>query len=255
MKNNKRNIKTKNNLNQFIIAVTIIILSILIGYITKENELSEDVSNYNTKTNIINDTNINDIPEYSGEIVITINNDIPYFEEKDISNEDFEYYSNLDELGRAGVAFANICKYTMPPKDTKRGSLSYKPTGWEQYLYGENNSKHLYERCHLIAWQLGNENNNKRNLLTGTSQMNSAMIEYENIVANWIKLKNKENKDYHVLYRVTPIYKESNLLASGVQMESWSIEDNGTGIHFNVYCYNVQPGIVIDYATGESHAE
>ena len=187
MKNNKRNIKTKNNLNQFIIAVTIIILSILIGYITKENELSEDVSNYNTKTNIINDTNINDIPEYSGEIVITINNDIPYFEEKDISNEDFEYYSNLDELGRAGVAFANICKYTMPPKDTKRGSLSYKPTGWEQYLYGENNSKHLYERCHLIAWQLGNENNNKRNLLTGTSQMNSAMIEYENIVANWKK--------------------------------------------------------------------
>jgi len=213
------------------------------------------VSNYNTKTNIINDTNINDIPEYSGEIVITINNDIPYFEEKDISNEDFEYYSNLDELGRAGVAFANICKYTMPPKDTKRGSLSYKPTGWEQYLYGENKSKHLYERCHLIAWQLGNENNNKRNLLTGTSQMNSAMIEYENIVANWIKLKNKENKDYHVLYRVTPIYKESNLLASGVQMESWSIEDNGKGIHFNVYCYNVQPGIVIDYATGESHAE
>lgn len=250
MKNNKRNIKTKNNLNQFIIAVTIIILSILIGYITKENELSEDVSNYNTKTNIINDTNINDIPEYSGEIVITINNDIPYFEEKDISNEDFEYYSNLDELGRAGVAFANICKYTMPPKDTKRGSLSYKPTGWEQYLYGENNSKHLYERCHLIAWQLGNENNNKRNLLTGTSQMNSAMIEYENIVANWIKLKNKENKDYHVLYRVTPIYKGENKLATGVEIEAKSVEEEG--VSFNKFIYNIQDNFEIDYGTGKA---
>jgi DNA-entry nuclease len=250
MKNNKRNIKTKNNLNQFIIAVTIIILSILIGYITKENELSEDVSNYNTKTNIINDTNINDIPEYSGEIVITINNDIPYFEEKDISNEDFEYYSNLDELGRAGVAFANICKYTMPPKDTKRGSLSYKPTGWEQYLYGENNSKHLYERCHLIAWQLGNENNNKRNLLTGTSQMNSAMIEYENIVANWIKLKNKENKDYHVLYRVTPIYKGENKLATGIEIEAKSVEEEG--VSFNKFIYNIQDNFEIDYGTGKA---
>ena len=99
----------------------------------------------------------------SGKIVITINNDVPYFDDEDISTENFEYYSNLDDLNRAGVAFANISKYTMPPEGSKRKGLSYKPTGWVQYLYGENNSKHLYERCHLIAWQLGNENNNRQN--------------------------------------------------------------------------------------------
>ena len=140
----------------------------------------------------------------------------------------------------------------MPPEGTKRENLSYKPTGWKQYLYGENNSQHLYERCHLIAWQLGNENNNKQNLITGTSQLNSAMIEYENIVANWIKQKNKQNKNYHVLYRVTPIYEGENLLASGVEMEAWSVEDNGKGVKFNVFVYNIQDGIIIDYKTGNS---
>ena len=132
---------------------------------------------------------MNDIPEYSGQIVIDINNNVPYFEDTDITTENFEYYSQLDEFERAGVAFANICKHTMPPEGTERGSLSYKPTGWVQYLYGENNRNHLYERCHLIAWQLGNENNNRQNLITGTVQMNDAMVDYENIVANWIKQK------------------------------------------------------------------
>lgn len=133
---------------------------------------------------------------------------------------------------------------------TKRSSLSYKPTGWVQYLYGDNNSKHLYERCHLIAWQLGNENNNKRNLITGTAQMNSAMIEYENQIANWIKLKNKEEKDYHVLYRVTPIYKGENKLAIGVEIEAKSVEEEG--ISFNKFIYNVQNNFEIDYSTGKA---
>lgn len=133
---------------------------------------------------------------------------------------------------------------------TKRGSLSYKPTGWVQYLYGENNSEHLYERCHLIAWQLGNENNNEQNLITGTAQMNSAMIEYENQIANWIKLKNKEKKDYHVLYRVTPIYEGENKLATGVEIEAKSVEEEG--VSFNKFIYNVQDNFEINYSTGEA---
>ena len=198
----------------------------------------------------ISNAEINNIPPYSEKIVVTINNDVPNFEEEDISTEDFEYYANLDELNRAGVAFANISKYTMPPEGTKRKSLSYKPSGWVQYLYGENNSEHLYERCHLIAWQLGNENNNKRNLITGTEQMNSAMIEYENIVAKWIKEKNDQGKDYHVLYKVTPIYKGDNKLATGVQLEAKSVEEEG--VAFNKFIYNVQENFEINYTTGEA---
>lgn len=248
----KKKVKEKNKLKRFEIAIVIIILSLIIEYIALQNKsgVSENITSETTQINIVNNINIDSIPPYSGDMVININNDVPYFEDKDISTEEFEYYSNLDELNRAGVAFANICKYTMPPKDTKRGSLSYKPTGWVQYLYGENNSKHLYERCHLIAWQLGNENNNKRNLITGTVQLNSAMIEYENIVANWIKLKNKEEKDYHVLYRVTPIYKGKDKLATGVEIEAKSVEEEG--VSFHKYIYNVQDNFEIDYYTGNA---
>lgn len=254
MKKNKKNIKGKIDFKKLVTTIIIIILSILIGYVTSpnENELSKNVSNEPTQGISISNTNIeiDSIPPYSGEIVISINNNVPYFEDKDISTEDFEYYSNLDEYDRAGVAFANICKYTMPPEGIKRGSLSYKPTGWVQYLYGENNCHHLYERCHLIAWQLGNENNNKRNLITGTVQLNTAMIEYENIVANWIKQKNEQGKDYHVLYRVTPIYEGENKLATGVQIEAKSVEEEG--VSFNKFIYNVQDNFEIDYSTGEA---
>ena len=133
---------------------------------------------------------------------------------------------------------------------TKRGNISYKPTGWLQYLYGENNSKHLYERCHLIAWQLGAENNNEQNLITGTSQMNQAMIEYENEVANWIKQKNKQGLDYHVAYRVTPIYEGENKLVTGVEMEARSVEEDG--VIFNKFIYNVENNFEIDYSTGKA---
>lgn len=250
----KKNVKIKSKLKQFEIVIAIIVSLLLILYTTLQNKvkLSENVSSETTQTDIIKNSNINinHIPEYSGEIVISINNDIPYFEDKDITTENFEIYSILDEFNRAGVAYANICKYTMPPEGTKRGSISYKPTGWIQYLYGENNSKHLYERCHLIAWQLGNENNNKQNLITGTAQMNSAMIEYENKVANWVKIKNKEEKDYHVLYRVTPIYDGKNKLATGVEMEAKSVEEDG--LSFHKFIYNVQDNFEIDYSTGKA---
>lgn len=181
---------------------------------------------------------------------IDINNNIPYFENDSITTNNFEDYSEFDEYSRAGVAFANICEYTMPSDGTKRGNISYKPTGWIQYLYGENNSKHLYERCHLIAWQLGSENNNKKNLITGTVQLNDAMVEFENQVAKWIKDRNKENKDYHVLYRVTPIYSGDNQLATGVEIEAKLVEE--LGISFNKFIYNVQDNFEIDYSTGKS---
>ena len=232
------------------------ILLALIGYVLlpNESEISNNLPSENIQINTVNQANtnigINDIPEYFGQIVITINNDMPYFEDKDITTAEFEDYAILDELNRAGVAFANICKYTMPKEGTKRGNISYKPTGWIQYLYGENNSKHLYERCHLIAWQLGNENNNKNNLLTGTCQMNTAMIEYENMVASWIKQNNKQGKDFHVLYRVTPIYDGQNKLATGVELEAKSVEEEG--VCFNKFIYNVQENFEIDYTTGEA---
>lgn len=236
------------NLKELALAIIIIVLVNLIGYVTPVYENNNEITQANT---IIEDKiEIYNIPSYSGEIVITINNNEPEFEDKDITTEGFEYYSYLDDFNRAGVAFANICKSIMPPEGTKRGSISYKPTGWVQYLYGENNSEHLYERCHLIAWQLGNENNNKHNLLTGTAQLNEAMIEYENIVANWIKQKNKQGKDYHVLYRVTPIYEGENKLATGVQIEAKSVEEEG--VSFNKFIYNVQDNFEIDYSTGEA---
>lgn len=244
----KKKKNRKSSLKRLEIKIIIIILLIIIGCISPIYESNE----VRTEENSTIETNIkiNNIPQYSGEIVITINNDIPYFKDEEISTENFEYYSKLDELNRAGVAFANISKYTMPPEGTKRKSLSYKPTGWVQYLYGKNNSEHLYERCHLIAWQLGNENNNKRNLITGTEQMNSAMIEYENIVAKWIKEKDNQGKEYHVLYRVTPIYEGENKLATGVQLEAKSVEEEG--VSFNKFIYNVQSNFEINYSTGEA---
>lgn len=249
----RSNRKLKNTLIRSLVVITILIVSALVYKFqpTDLENTSQNIQNNKVDTSeISSNINIDNIPPYSGNIVININNDVPYFEDKDIKTEEFENYSNLDELNRAGVAFANICKYTMPPKDTKRGSLSYKPTGWVQYLYGENNKEHLYERCHLIAWQLGNENNNKRNLITGTCQMNEAMIKYENMVADWIKNKNKEDKDYHVLYRVTPIYEGTNRLATGVQLEAKSVEEEG--VLFNKFIYNVQDNFEIDYSAGKA---
>lgn len=255
MGKNKRNNDVANMKIEIklIITVLVVIFIFFSRYIELNNtEVPENIANRVSQTNIINNEKIEKekIPSYSGQIVININNDKPYFEDSDMTTENFEIYSELDELDRGQVAFANICKYTMPPEETKRGNISYKPSGWVQYLYGENNSEHLYERCHLIAWQLGNENNNKRNLITGTSQMNAAMIEYENQVAKWIKQKNGQNKEYHVLYRVTPIYEGSNKVATGVEMEAKSVEEEG--ISFNKFIYNVQDGFEINYATGEA---
>lgn len=191
--------------------------------------------------------NLGSIPEYSGDAYVTINNNVPFFSDLDLTRESFESYSSLDSLGRCGVAYANVCKDTMPT--AKRGKIgSIKPTGWHTVKYDNVDGKYLYNRCHLIGYQLTAENANKKNLITGTRYLNTqGMLPFENMVADYVKETN-----HHVLYRVTPLFKGNNLVATGVLMEAKSVEDNGAGISFNVFCYNVQPGISIDYGTGDS---
>ena len=193
------------------------------------------------------DININNIPKYSGEDYIVLNNNVPNFSSSDLTTTSFEEYSPLDSLGRCGIAFANISTDIMPTE--KRESISsVKPSGWQSVKYDIVEGKYLYNRSHLIGYQLTAENANDRNLITGTRYFNATlMLPYENMVADYIKETNN-----HVLYRVTPVYEGNNLVATGVQMEAKSVEDDGEGIEFNVFVYNVQPGITIDYATGNS---
>lgn len=191
--------------------------------------------------------NAADVPAYSGEPYTAVNNNEPYFTSDNLTTEAFENYSELDALGRCGVAYANVCLETMPTE--KRGSISEaKPTGWHSVKYDNVDGKSLYNRCHLIGYQLTAENANQQNLITGTRYLNvDGMLPFENMVADYVK-----ETDNHVLYRVTPIFTGDNLVADGVLMEGYSVEDEGDGICFCVYAYNVQPGITIDYATGNS---
>ena len=248
----KKNLKL--NIWQCIFAVVILICISIYEYINQNDTPSNSVSDYNINNqNIIID--LSTIPEYEGKPYVEINNNIPYFTEKDYTTKTFEKYSQWDNLGRSGVAYANICKEIRPKEGEERGEIGNVKdlSGWVQKRYDNLiKDKYLYNRCHLIGWQLAGENANKNNLITGTRYLNTeGMLPFENEVAEYIN----ENKKDHVLYRVTPIFEDNNLLASGVEMEAWSVEDSGKGVHFNVYCYNVQPGIIIDYATGESHAE
>lgn len=211
---------------------------------------SAEINNYISKIIPINYTyaySIENIPEYKDKEYIIINNNEPYFTEEDYTKTSFEKYSDLDLLGRCKVAYANVGIDTMPT--TERGSIGMiKPTGWHTIKYDIVNGKYLYNRCHLIGYQLTGENDNEKNLITCTRQMNiGPMLEFENEVADYVKKTNN-----HVLYRVTPVFKDSNLLATGVEIEAYSVEDNGEGIKFNVFIYNVQEGIEIDYTTGDS---
>lgn len=188
-----------------------------------------------------------DIPEYSGEPYVVLQDNWPDFDVEDMTTEPFEIYSELDSLGRCGVAYANVCLEIMPTQP--RGEIGQvKPSGWQTVKYDCVEGKYLYNRCHLIGYQLAGENANRRNLITGTRYMNvTGMLPFENMVDDYV-----EETENHVLYRVTPIFEGTNLVASGVQMEAFSVEDEGEGICFNVFVYNVQPGITIDYATGDS---
>lgn len=212
-----------------------------------ENSNNTNSSTSNTTTTDSSNITINNIPEYSGDDYIILNNNVPNFSDSDLTTTSFEEYAPLDDLGRCGVAYSNIGTDIMPTE--KRESISsVKPSGWQPVKYDIVEGKYLYNRSHLIGYQLTAENANDRNLITGTRYFNATlMLPYENMVADYIKETNN-----HVLYRVTPVFEGNNLVATGVQMEAKSVEDNGEGIEFNVFVYNVQPGITIDYATGNS---
>ncbi len=193
---------------------------------------------------------IRDIPDYAGEPYAVLNDNIPEFTDADLVSSSYETYSALDSLGRCGVACASIGTDLMPVRE--RGSIgAVRPSGWHTVKYSFVDGNYLYNRCHLIGYQLTAENANVRNLITGTRYLNAEGMEpFECMVADYIK-----ETGNHVLYRVTPVFEGDNLIASGVHMEAESVEDKGDGILFNIYCYNVQPGVRIDYRTGDSRLD
>lgn len=188
-----------------------------------------------------------DVPEFTDEPYVVINDNEPYFEEEELTTESYEEYEQLDELGRCGTAKACIGRDIMPTEE--RGSIGMiKPSGWQTVRYDNVEGKYLYNRCHLIGYQLSGENANEENLITGTRYMNvQGMLPFEDMVAEYV-----ETTGNHVLYRVIPIFEGDNLVASGVEMEALSVEDKGAGVKFNIYAYDEQPGIIIDHKTGDS---
>ncbi len=187
------------------------------------------------------------IPAYQDMAYVTVNDNVPFFEESELTTEAFERYSALDSLGRCGVAYANVCKEIMPTEE--RGSIGMvKPSGWHTVKYNGIDGNYLYNRCHLIGYQLSGENANEKNLITGTRYLNvQGMLPFENQVADYVKRSGN-----HVLYRATPLFEGDDLVARGVLLEAESVEDRGKGLQFNVFCYNVQPGVTIQYADGSS---
>lgn len=208
---------------------------------TADREEKQDSVSYETLSP-------SDFPPYSGSAYIEVNQNHPWFTEEDKKRIDaFETYSSLDSLGRCQAAYANICTELMP--DEERETISHvKPSGWNNKRYDFIEGRYIYNRCHLIGFQLAGENANEKNLITGTRYLNiEGMLSYENMVADYVR-----ETGNHVLYRITPVYDKENLVASGILMEAYSVEDSGAGICFNVYCYNVQPGCGINYADGDS---
>ncbi|MCD8027399.1 MAG: DNA/RNA non-specific endonuclease [Erysipelotrichaceae bacterium] len=240
----KRRRKKKSFLKRFIMILLSLAVIVFGGYIVSENVDIEITLNNDTVIDL------DSIPDYDEDPYIEINDNIPYFTDDEITTEVFEEYSELDDLGRCGVAYANICQELMPTE--KRQSIGMiKPTGWQIAKYDFIVGQYLYNRCHLIGFQLAGENANEKNLITGTRYMNvDGMLPFENMIADYVK-----ETDNHVLYRVTPLFDGDYLIASGVEMEAYSVEDDGEGICFHVYVYNVQPGVVIDYATGDNELE
>lgn len=237
--------KRKKNINKLLSLIFCFLLGYFIYYVQEEYVILTEEKNVKE-----NYTNLENIPEYNGEAYVYINDNVPMFTDEEKTLESFEYYSPLDRMGRCGIAFANVSKDTFPIEE--RGSIgSIEPSGWHTVKYDIVSGGYLYNRCHLIGYQLTGENANEENLITCTRYMNATtMLQFENEVASYI-----EETNNHVLYRVTPYFEGDNLVATGVEIEAYSVEDNGEGISFNVFVYNVEPGIVIDYATGDSRLE
>ena len=225
-------------------------LSLLFGGCSADESTNKNIRISNETSDKLADTpstsyDLKSIPEYSGEPYVTIHDNVPFFLEEELTTDAFETYSELDDLGRCGTAYANICEDIMPTE--KRGKIGMiKPSGWHTVKYTGIDGNYLYNRCHLIGYQLSAENANEKNLITGTRYLNvTGMLPFENMVAYYVN-----ETGNHVLYRVTPIYNQENLVADGVLMEAQSVENDD--LAFCVYCYNVQPGIEIDYHTGDS---
>ena len=233
-----------------ILLILIVSLSVLSGCSAGENNFFNDLDITAQSASDYVNYDLSNIPDYDGKAYVELNGNVPEFSESEKTySESFEEYGNLDSLGRCTYAVSCIGKDLMPTE--KRGSIgSVKPSGWHISKYDFVDGKYLYNRCHLIGYQLTAENANERNLITGTRYLNiEGMLPFENDVADYIEITNN-----HVYYKVTPIFEGNNLVANGVQMQAYSVEDNGQGISFNVYCYNVQPGVAIDYATGDNQA-
>ncbi len=232
-----------NNSNKNRSAVFLFALLITLGCIlcTCTNDSQGDSLGFPTEFDL------SEVSEYNGAAYAVVNHNTPYFDTSQCTNVSFEYYSPLDAQGRCSVVYACIGKDLMPTEG--RGDIGMvKPSGWRISKYDFVDGKYLYNRCHLIGFQLSGENANTGNLITGTRYMNvQGMLPFENMIADYVRETNN-----HVMYRVTPIFEGKNLLAAGVLMEAWSVEDMGEGVCFNVFCYNVQPMVYIDYATGEN---
>lgn len=238
--------KTEKRMNHLlaIIIATFVVITTYLNIDVEQYLIERGIIEPRNLSQVIS-FNLSEIPEFTDQPYVLINNNVPTFPIEDFSRGTFEEYSDLDILGRCGVAYSCVGKETMPTEE--RGDIGQvKPSGWHTVKYDIVDGKYLYNRCHLIGYQLSAENANKKNLITGTRYLNvTGMLPFENQVAEYIK-KTKN----HVLYRVTPIFENSDLVAKGVQMEAQSVEDDE--ICFNVYVYNAQPGVNIDYATGES---
>jgi len=233
-----------------ILLILIVSLSVLSGCSAGENNFFNDLDITAQSASDYVNYDLSNVPDYDGKAYVELNGNEPEFSESEKTySESFEEYGKLDSLGRCTYAVSCIGKDLMPTE--KRGSIgSVKPSGWHISKYDFVDGKYLYNRCHLIGYQLTAENANERNLITGTRYLNvEGMLPFENDVADYIEITNN-----HVYYKVTPIFEGNNLVANGVQMQAYSVEDNGQGISFNVYCYNVQPGVAIDYATGDNQA-
>ena len=237
--------KSNKNINKIIVTVISIVVVSIAAYFNIDIEKYLEQNENSNKISYTTSFDLNSIPDFTNEPYVVLNDNKPNFSEEDFKKETFEEYSPLDYLGRCGVAFAKVGKETMPKEP--RGEIGMvKPSGWKTVKYDIVDGKYLYNRCHLIGYQLTAENANEKNLITGTRYMNvQGMLPFENMVAEYVKSTNN-----HVLYRVTPIFEGENLVANGVQIEAESVEDKQ--ICFNVYIYNVQPGISINYSNGES---
>ena len=236
--NNKKAGRTYKKKPPLWASILILVLSIIAQWILLQEQIPHHA------------VAVEEVPPFAGKAYAVINGNQPLFAQGHLTTEDYEYYSEPDSLGRCGYAMACIGKALMPTEERESIS-SVKPSGWVQNTYDFVDGKSLYNRCHLIGFQLTGENANAKNLITGTRYLNvEGMLPFENMVADYIK-----ETGNHVLYRVTPIYEGENLVASGVQLEAYSVEDAGAGICFHVYCYNNQPGVVIDYATGNNWEE